>query len=75
MCGQEWQARPGNSGHPPDTIPNPVTIIVTDTVDKSGPNISGRIKQLLLVDHDGRYGPNPGHRGNGIVKQVLCTAK
>jgi hypothetical protein len=74
FCGGRWEARPGNSGHPPATIPDEVAIIVTDTVVKNGPNIGGTIKEILLVKHDGRYGPNPGHRGSGPVTTVLCTA-
>ena len=73
FCGGRWESRPGNSSDPPATIPDDVAIIVTDTVLKNGPNISGTIKQILLVHHDGGYGPNPGHRGNGPVTTVLCS--
>ena len=74
FCGGTWQSRPGNSSVPPATIPDQVAIIVTDTLLKQGPNISGTIKQILLVQHDGNYGPNPGHRGSGPVTTILCTA-
>jgi hypothetical protein len=74
FCGGAWESRPGNSSGPPATIPAEVAIIVTDTVLKNGPNISGTIKQILLVQHDGGYGPAPGHRGNGPVTRILCTA-
>lgn len=73
FCGGTWQSRPGNSSGPPATIPDDVAIIVTDTVVKNGRNISGNIKQILLVHHDGGYGPAPGHRGNGPVTKVLCS--
>ena len=73
FCGGTWQSRPGNSSNPPDLIPDRVAIIVTDTVLKEGPNISGTIKQIVIVDHDGKYGPNPGHRGGGPVTQIFCT--
>ena len=72
-CGGEWFTLPGNSSDPPDTIPDFVLVLVTSTVHKDGPNISGDIQQILLVESDGGYGPAPGHRGNGIVRQVLCT--
>ncbi len=73
FCGGRWESRPGNSSNPPATIPDDVAIIVTDTVLKVGPNISGTIKQILLVHHDGAYGPNPGHRGSGPVTKIICT--
>ena len=71
-CGT-WEARPGNSGHPPATIPNPVRIIVTDNVIKDGPNISGNIKQIVTVATDPGYGPNPGHAGTGTITSIECT--
>ena len=73
FCGGRWESRPGNSSGPPATIPDEVAIIVTDTVLKDGPKISGTIKKILLVRHDGAYGPNPGHRGSGPVTKIICT--
>lgn len=69
-----WDTRPGNSSNPPATIPTDVMVIVTDTVQKDGPNIKGSIKQILLVRSDGTYASNPGHRGDGQVVGVVCTA-
>ncbi len=75
-CGQ-WQARPGNSGHPPATIADEILIIVTDNVIKDGPNISGNIKQIVKVnrkvpDVGDNYAGNPGHRGWGTITQLVC---
>jgi len=74
-CGQ-WQARPGNSGHPPDTIPDVIAIIVTDNVIKNGPNIGGNIKQIVIVDRDAalgdNYAGNPGHQGWGRIVDIKC---
>ena len=74
-CG-EWQARPGNSGHPPATLPNLVNIIVTDTVMKDGPNIAGTIKQIVTVDRSqsnkDNYAGNPGHHGWGVITAIPC---
>ena len=64
---------PGNSSNPPSMLPAKVLVIVTNTVLKSGSDISGNIRELLVVNHDGGYGPNPGHAGNGEVSQILCT--
>jgi hypothetical protein len=40
-------------------IPNRIAIIVTSEVLKTGPVISGNIMEILIVDHDGNYSPNP----------------
>jgi uncharacterized repeat protein (TIGR01451 family) len=74
-CGQTWVSLPGNSSNPPPTIPDLVAVIVTDTVTKVGPNIGGTIKQIVLVRHDGGYGPAPGKEGNGPVESIVCTAQ
>jgi len=74
-CGQ-WEARPGNSGHPPATIPDVINIIVTDNVMKDGPNISGNIKQIVTVDRtlsaNDNYAGNPGHQGWGKITGYVC---
>jgi len=74
-CGQ-WEARPGNSGHPPATLPDVINIIVTDNVMKDGPNISGNIKQIVSVDRtlsdNDNYAGNPGHQGWGKITGYVC---
>ena len=72
VCGGTWVSQPGNSSDPPATIPSTISIIITDTVVKNGPDISGNIKQIVTVAQDGGYGPNPGHRGNGPVVSIVC---
>lgn len=72
FCGGTWKSRVGNSPPPPAVIGQPVTIIVTSTITKHGPDIEGNIVKILTVTHDGKYGPNPGHRGSGPVTEVLC---
>ncbi len=76
-CGS-WQARPGNSGHPPATLPDVIDIIVTDNVVKNGPNISGHIKQIVRVDRtqsaNDNYAGNPGHQGWGRITNLVCGA-
>jgi len=73
FCGGVWSTQPGNSSNPPETIPDDVAIIVTTKVNKDGNAISGDIKQIVLVHHDGNYKDNPGHAGGGPVIKVLCT--
>jgi hypothetical protein len=78
-CGR-WQARPGNSGHPPATLPRYVSVIVTDNVVKDGPNIGGDILQIVTVDRfatvtgvpQDRYSGNPGHAGSGEIISIDC---
>ncbi len=72
VCGGGWASRPGNSSNPPDVLGPQVLIVVTTTVGKSGPNISGTIKEILLVNRDGGYAPNPGHEETGVVAKLLC---
>jgi hypothetical protein len=72
FCGGVWATLPGNSPPPPVTIPDDVPIIVTSKVIKDGPNISGDIQEILIVKHDGKYHPNPGHPGGGPVTSIVC---
>ena len=71
-CGGTWSSRPGNSSNPPDVIDGDVAIIVTSSVVKNGADIGGDIKEIVMVHHDGGYGPNPGHPGSGTVLRVVC---
>ena len=70
-CGT-FNSRVGNSPPPPATIPDLVGIIVTDKITKDGPGESGKILQILIVDSDGNYAPNPGHIGRGAVVSIEC---
>jgi hypothetical protein len=72
FCGGQWSGRPGNSGHPPAKLPEHVAIIVTSTVSKAGPSISGNIKEILMVKPAAGYAGNPGHAGTGTVVSVVC---
>jgi hypothetical protein len=73
QCGGFWKSLPGNSPPPPATIAGDIAVVVTSTIIKSGPNLSGDIKEIVVVHQDGGYGPNPGHAGNGQVSSVVCT--
>ncbi len=73
LCGGTWESRPGNSPPPPDTISADIAVVVTSKVVKDGPNLSGDITQIVVVNQDGHYGPNPGHAGNGRVNSIVCT--
>jgi hypothetical protein len=73
-CPGTWTSAPGDSSDPPDAIAADIAVIVTTKVLKSGNDISGDIKQIVIVHQDGGYGPNPGHDGNGTVTSIVCTA-
>ena len=74
LPGATWATRPGNSSNPPATLPvgKDVMVIVTDTVQKVGPDIMGNIKEIVLVRSNLGYAPNPGHPGEGTVTEVVC---
>jgi uncharacterized repeat protein (TIGR01451 family) len=71
-CGQSWTADPGNSSRPPAAIPAYLAVIVSSHVEKSGSQISGDIKQVVIVKTDAGYAGNPGHDGTGVIVAVLC---
>jgi len=71
-CGMTWTTRPGNSPHPPSTVPGLMAVIVTAHVTKRGPVISGDIVHIVLVRTNPGYGPNPGHPGTGAIVATLC---
>jgi hypothetical protein len=73
QCGSFWKSLPGNSPPPPATIAKDIAVVVTSTIIKNGPNLSGDIKEIVIVHQDGGYGPNPGHAGNGRVSSVVCV--
>lgn len=74
FCGGKWSTQPGNSSNPPATIPTDLAIIVTSKVLKNGNDISGDIKEIVIVHQDGGYSDNPGHPGNGPVTHIFCTS-
>jgi hypothetical protein len=71
-CGSSWTTRPGNSPHPPSTVPGLMAVIVASHITKRGPVISGDIVHIVLVQTNPGYGPNPGHPGTGTIVATLC---
>jgi hypothetical protein len=71
-CGQTWTTRPGNSPHPPKTVPGMMAVIVASHITKQGPVISGDIVHIVMVRTNPGYGPNPGHPGTGTIVRQLC---
>jgi hypothetical protein len=71
-CGGTWTAGPGNSSHPPDSVPSFMAVLVASSVGKSGSTISGDIDRIVVVRTDPGYAPNPGHAGTGTVIAEVC---
>jgi hypothetical protein len=72
-CEGTWTTHPGNSSNPPTTVPPFMAVIVSSSITKSGPTISGDIPRIVIVKTDPGYGPSPGHAGTGTVVAVLCS--
>ncbi len=66
-CNRTWDARPGNSGHPPSTVPSYMAVIVSSSIDKSGATITGNTPEIVVIKTNPGFGPSPGHPGTGTV--------
>jgi hypothetical protein len=71
-CGGTWTSDPGNSSQPPSSVPHFITVIAASSITQSGSVISGNIPEMVIVQTDPGYGPNPGHAGTGTVVAVVC---
>jgi hypothetical protein len=71
-CGITWTTGAGNSSDPPATLPTYIGVLVTPSVSKSGPNVSGRVTQIVVVSTDVGYARDPGHSGTGTVVAQFC---
>ena len=74
-CRGTWTTDPGNSSHPPDSIPAYIAVIVSGSITKSDSTISGDIRQIVIVKTDVGYAGNPGHAGTGIVVALFCQTQ
>lgn len=72
VCGVNWNSDPGNSSHPPSTIPVNMVVVVSSTNTQSGSNEIGDIKHLVVVAVQPGYGPAPGHDGWGKIIATIC---
>jgi uncharacterized repeat protein (TIGR01451 family) len=72
-CGTDWTTSPGNSPPPPPgPLPPLMAVIVSSSISKSGPTISGDTVHIVLVQTNPGYAPNPGHAGTGTVVAQIC---
>jgi hypothetical protein len=72
LCGTTFTAQPGNSGHPADTVPEYMGVLVTSGVTQSGSTLNGTWGGIVVVHTDPGYGPNPGHPGTGTIVATFC---
>jgi hypothetical protein len=47
-------------------------VIVSTSVTKSGATISGDVHEVVLVQTEPGYAPDPGHAGTGTVIAKVC---
>jgi RHS repeat-associated protein len=68
-----WESRPGNSSHPPSSVPAYMGVILSTQIQKDGSVISGNIAGIgvLRVTDPSAYQPDPGHAGTGVLLALL----
>lgn len=71
-CGGSWNISPGNSAHPPSSVPSYMAVVVSSTITKSHNTISGDVQHLVVVRTDAGYAGDPGHAGTGTVVRTIC---
>jgi hypothetical protein len=71
ICPTNWSTDPGNSTPPPASVASDITVIVSSSIDKSGPVISGNVVELATVHTEPGYEGNPGHAGFGTVTALV----
>ncbi len=71
-CGSTWTSDPGDSSHPPSTIPEYMVVVVSSWINQSGSTESGNIEHLVVVSVAPGYGPAPGHDGYGKIIATIC---
>jgi hypothetical protein len=71
-CGQAWTTGSGNSADPPATVPRYLAVVVTSAAARSGPDVTGDTKGIVVVETRAGYAPAPGHTGTGTVVARVC---
>ena len=70
-CGETWTTDPGDSSDPPANASGTVPVVVSSQITKNGPVISGDTTEVVLVQVDPGYAPDPGHAGTGTVVGIV----
>jgi hypothetical protein len=71
-CGITLSGTPGNSTHPPATVPAFMGVLVPTTVTQAGSQISSVVWSIVVVQTNAGYDNNPGHAGTGTVVATFC---
>jgi hypothetical protein len=71
-CGITLTGTPGNSTHPPATVPAFMGVLVPTSVTRSGSNYSAVVWSIVVVQTNAGYAGNPGHAGTGTVVAQVC---
>jgi hypothetical protein len=72
VCGTAFDTRPGNSPPPTSEVPEYMGVLVADSVTKSGATIEGTWAQIVVVETNAGYQPDPGHPGTAKVIATFC---
>jgi hypothetical protein len=68
-CTGTFSTAPGNSSDPPPPLADEIPVLITDSVTKSGPVISGTVVGEAWVT----VAPDPGHPDTGVVTGLART--
>lgn len=69
-CGGTWRTTPGNSSHPPTSLPEQIVAIAASSITKNGSIISGDIPMLVVIETNAP--PSGGHSRTGTVVAIIC---
>jgi hypothetical protein len=69
--GATWTGEAGNSSNPPATVPLYMAVISSNSMSKSGSDISGNVVRIVILKTDTGYGPDPSQNGTGTVIGVI----
>jgi hypothetical protein len=62
----------GNNADPPASVPPYLAVVVTSSVSKPGPVITGDTVGIVVVETRPGYAQSPGHAGTGTVIARVC---
>jgi hypothetical protein len=71
-CGASWSTDTGNSSNAPASLPSFMAVIVAGSVSQSGSVVSGGAPEIVIVQTNPGYAPDPAFPGTGTIVGVLC---